>query len=67
MTSIPREEQIPGIQSTNLTCTVEPLRELWDQAAASTKKKKPRENWREEGVSYSIFFIVIIGGSLRDG
>jgi hypothetical protein len=45
MTSIPSAEQIPGIQSVNLTWTREPLRVLCEKAAASMRKKKPRENY----------------------
>jgi hypothetical protein len=44
MTSIPRAEQMKGIQSTNVMCTVEPLRGECEKTEASMKKKKPREN-----------------------
>lgn len=48
---MPSAEQIPGIQSTKRTCTVEPFFGLCESAAASTRKKKPRANyvdgWRE--------------------
>lgn len=44
MTSMPKEEQMTGIQSTNLMCTLEPFLLECEYAEASMKKKKPREN-----------------------
>jgi hypothetical protein len=44
MTSIPSALQMPGIQSTNLICTSEPLRGLRENEATSIKKKKPAAN-----------------------
>lgn len=45
MTSIPRQEQIRGIQSINVRWVVEPLRGDLEKVALSMKRKKPRENW----------------------
>jgi len=45
ITSMPSAEQTPGIQSTKLMCTSEPLSADLENVAASMKKKKPRENW----------------------
>jgi hypothetical protein len=42
---MPSAEQIPGIQSTNLICTSEPLRGLCEKAATSMRKKKPAANY----------------------
>jgi hypothetical protein len=42
---MPSAEQIPGIQSTNFTCTTEPFRGLALKAEASMRKKKPSENY----------------------
>jgi hypothetical protein len=44
ITSIPSAEQMPGIQSTNLICTSEPLRGLWENEATSMRKKNPAAN-----------------------
>lgn len=41
---------MPGIQSTNLMCTSEPLRGLWEKDATSMRKKKPAANWKEDGL-----------------
>ena len=44
MTSMPRAEQMPGIQSTNLMCTSDPFLGECEYVAASMKKKSPSEN-----------------------
>ena len=41
---MPKAEQMPGIQSTNLMWTFEPFFEEWEYVEASMKKKNPREN-----------------------
>lgn len=50
MTSIPRAEQIPGIQSTKVTCTggSEGFMADLDQDATSISMKKPSENYTNE-------------------
>ena len=47
MTSIPNAEQMTGIQSTNLICTLDPFLEECENAEASMKKKKPSENFND--------------------
>jgi hypothetical protein len=42
---MPRAEQMMGTQSTKLMCSMEPLSEECEKVAASTKTKKPSENW----------------------
>lgn len=37
---------MPGIQSTNLMCTSEPLRGLCEKDATSIRKKNPAANYR---------------------
>lgn len=44
---MPRAEQMPGTQSTNLMWTSEPFLAEWEKVEASMKKKKPRENWNK--------------------
>jgi hypothetical protein len=46
---MPNEEQMRGIQSTKLMCTVEPLSAEWEKTAASRKMKKPSANYKESG------------------
>lgn len=41
---------MPGIQSTNLICTSEPLRGLCEKEATSIRKKKPAANWMHGGL-----------------
>jgi hypothetical protein len=52
---MPRAEQMKGIQSTKLMCTVEPLRGDLEKTLASMKKKKPSENYH--GGDISIWWI----------
>jgi hypothetical protein len=42
---MPSAEQMPGIQSTNFTCTLDPFLALAEKAEASMRKKRPRENY----------------------
>lgn len=60
---MPSDEQMPGIQSTNLTCTSDPLRELCENAAASMRKKNPSENcysfqWCQRSISLSAHLLL---------
>jgi hypothetical protein len=50
---MPSAEQMPGIQSTNLMCTSEPLRGLREKEATSMRKKNPAANWIEMVVSFA--------------
>jgi hypothetical protein len=46
MTSMPREEQIRGIQSTKVIWIKDALRGEWEYVAASIKKNSPMENYK---------------------
>jgi hypothetical protein len=58
---MPSAEQIPGIQSTNLMCTSDPLRGLRENEATSIRKKNPAANWGRGGVLALDLDLLLIG------